>query len=199
LKLGSRAKECAMSLEAICGLKETNVMLANQVQSLEELIKFVRKKNAAALSEMKDLKSKVDVGQKVEKVVVKVLGLKDRLGSLTKCLTDVKNPWVNRLVTEVRLSQMETSFTSTTSIDISSPVANQVESLITVVDKMVSLVRKLEVVICDGLIAVLKNDFDLKELGDKGNTLRIVRFDKDINNQDFARVPKPDNRDTFLE
>lgn len=198
LKLNSRAEECAMSFQAISSLKETKNMLSNQVQSLEELIKFVRKKKAAVVAQMEAFKSKiVDVGQKIDSVVVKVLGLRDRLGSFVKCLTMVQHPGVTRLVSDVRLEQMHEHFASSTSLKSSSPLVEQLVTLTSVFDKMISLIRKSEVVIHDGLVSKPEGDADLKETGME----RLPRFSNDCSNQSFASVPMPypDKKRTFLE
>lgn len=192
LKLNSRAEECAMSFQAISSLKETKNMLSNQVQSLEELIRFVRKKKAVVVAQMEDFKSKiVDVGQKIDNVVVKVLGLRDRLGSLAKCLTMVQHPAVNRLVSDTGLEEMHAHYSSTTSLKSSSPLVEQLVTLTSVLDKMISLIRKSEVVIHDGLVTKPEDDADLKE--------SFPRIRNDFSNQSFARVPNPNKKPTFLE
>lgn len=197
LQLVSRAEECAMSFEAICNIKETKNMLSNQVQCLEELIKLVRKKKTTAFAQMEEFKNKIlAVGQKVGNVVVKVKGLRDRLGSLVNSLIEVQHPWVNRLVSEVHLSSMQTSLAFPTGLEHNSPVADKLESLTSVVDNMVSLVRKSEIVIRNGLVAVTRKESFLKELEDESRNQGI---ENDVSSQSFERVPKLDQKNTYLE
>jgi len=195
LQLNSRAEECAMSFEAICNLKETKYMLTNQVQCLEELIKLIRNKKETVVAQMEEFKKKiVDVGQKVGNVVVKVLGLRDRLGSLANSLTEVQHPWVNRLVSDVQLATKNSSVLPT-GWEHNSPVVEQLESLSSVVDNMVSLLRKSEVVIRNGIVAVTKKESILKELEDERKSEGI-----DCNSyQSYGGVPNSYQKRTFLE
>jgi len=196
LKLNSRAEECAMSFQAISSLKETKNMLSNQVQSLEQMIKFVRKKKAAIVAQMEAFKSKiVDVGQKIDNVVVKVLGLRDRLGSLVKCLTMVQHPGVARVVSDVRLEQIHERYASTTSLESSSPLVEQLVTLTSTFDQMISLIRKSEVVIHKGLVSKPEGDADLTETGAE----RFPCISNDFSNQSYASVPNLDKKPTFLE
>merc|ERR1719233_893550 len=195
LQLNSRAEECAMSFEAIGNLKETKYMLTNQVQCLEELIKLIRNKKETVFAQMEVFKKKiVDVGQKVGNVVVKVLGLRDRLGSLANSLTEVQHPWVNRLVSDVQLATKNSSVLPT-GWEHNSPVVEQLESLSSVVDNMVSLLRKSEVVIRNGVVAVTKKESILKELEDERKSQGL----ESDSYQKFGGVPNRYQKHTFLE
>jgi len=195
LQLNSRAEECAMSFEAICNLKETKTMLTNQVQCLEELIKLIRNKKETVFAQMEVFKKKiVDVGQKVGNVVVKVLGLRDRLGSLANSLTEVQHPWVNRLVSDVQLEAKNSSGLPT-GWEHNSPVVEQLESLSSVLDNMVSLLRKSEVVIRNGVVAVTKKESILKELEDERKSQGL----ESDSYQKFGGVPNAYQKHTFLE
>jgi len=151
LHLESRAEECVQSLEAICKLKEATDMMGNQVKSLEELLDFVNKKNAAAMQQVEEFKTKIiDVEQGVEKLVVKICGLRDRVGSLAKCIMKVQEPSVNRLASELRLTPIQANFTGDSISNLIS--IKQLDPITAVLDQMVNLIRKVEIVIRDGLL-----------------------------------------------
>lgn len=151
LNLESRAEECIQSLQAICKLKETTDIMGNQVKSLEELLDFVNKKNETAMQQIEEFKSKIiNVEQGVEKLVLKICGLRDRVGSLAKCITKVQEPRVNRLASELRLAPIPANFTGDSISNLI--MIRQLDPLTAVLDQMVNLVRKTEIVIREGLL-----------------------------------------------
>jgi len=174
LNLESRAEECVKSLEAICQLKETNDMLGKQVRSLEDLLKFVNKRNEAAMEQVEGFKTKlIDVEQGVEKVVLKVSGLRDRVSSLAKCLTKVQQPRVNRLASELRLAPIQAIHAGARITDLN--LINQLEPLTSLLDQMVNLVRKSEIVIRDGLLVKVQKSFHITRQNNKEQDVSISK------------------------
>jgi len=155
LNFESREEECVQSLEAICKLKEAADMMSNQVKSLDELLHFVNEKNEAAMQQVKEFKTKlIDAEQGVEKLVVKISTLRDRVGSLANCITKVQDPRVNRLASELWLAPIQANFTGDSLSNLI--LVNQLDPLIAVLDQMVNLVRKAEIVIRDGVLVELE-------------------------------------------
>lgn len=164
LNLESRAEECVQSLEAICNLKDATDMMSNQVRSLENLLTYVKRKNANATQEIEKFKTKmIDVEQGVEKIVIKIFGIRDRVGSLVKCLVKAQNPRVNRLASEVRLSPIQADHVGGRISDLQ--LMNRLDPLISLLDKIINLIRKSEIVIRDGLTVESEKYFDI------GNTV----------------------------
>merc|ERR550525_1369121 len=119
---------------------------------MEQLLSSMRAQKGTLQSEGEQLRARqMEVGQRVEKVVIKALGLKDRLGSLAKTLTRVELPRINRLASELRLQPIHTT------LDMHSPATTQLESLLTALDSMKALTRKAEVMIRDGLVNQTQN------------------------------------------
>merc|ERR550525_1361203 len=115
---------------------------------MEQLLSSMRAQKGTLQSEGEELRARqMEVGQRVEKVVIKALGLKDRLGSLAKTLTRVELPRVNRLASELRLAPIHTT------LDMHSPATTQLEALLSALDSMKSLTRKAETIIRDGLVS----------------------------------------------
>jgi len=172
LNLDTRAEECVQSLEAICKLKEATDMLGNQVKSLEDLLNFVKEKNVNAMQQLEEFKTKViDVEQGVEKVVLKIFGLRDRVGSLAKCLTKVQQPRVNRLAAELRLAPIQANYAGARISDLK--LINQLDPLTSVLDQMVNLIRKSEIVIRDGLLVESEKTLESREQYYKEQDLSI--------------------------
>lgn len=152
LNLKSREEQCVVTLERICDMKETNQTLRNEVIQMEQLLSSMRTQKGVQQGETEELRARnMEVGQRVEKVVIKALGLKDRLGSLAKTLTRVELPRINRLASELRLQPIHTT------LDMHSPATTQLESLLTALDSMKALTRKAEVMIRDGLVNQTQN------------------------------------------
>jgi len=196
LNIESRAEQCAVSLEAIRKMKEERDTLSNQVKSLEELLKFVRRRSASALTQVEEFKTRVsNIGEGVGKMVVKILGLRDRLGSFSNCLRKVQLPRVNRLASELDIAPIHKNWTLTAKFGPDSPLSNQLESLTSLMEKMISLVRKSEVVIRDGM----GPERDLKGIEEQDDIKTDVN-DKPIDSeQDVEGVENPESRRSFLE
>jgi len=164
LNLESRAEECVQSLEAICNLKDATDTMGNQVRSLENLLTFVKRKNVTAMQEIEKFKSKIiDVEQGVEKIVIKIFGIRDRVGSLAKCLVKAQNPRVNRLASELRLTPIQADHVGGRISDLQ--LINRLGPLTSILDQIMNLIRKSEIVIRDGLSVQHENYFDI------GNTV----------------------------
>jgi len=198
LNINSRTEECVVSLEAICKLKEDRDMLSNQVKSLEELLKFVRRKSASASTQVEEFKTRVtNIGEGVGKMVVKILGLRDRLGSFSSCLRKVELPRVNRLATELDITPIHKKWSLAGKFGPNSPLKNQLESLTTLLDMMISLVRKSEVVIRDGMIP----EQELKGVIEDQNDIKTDDNDKPIDSPQYSEGndKERESRDKFLE
>merc|ERR1719192_3004422 len=129
-------------------MKETNQTLRNEVIQMEQLLSSMRAQKGVQQGETEELRARsMEIGQRVEKVVIKALGLKDRLGSLAKTLSRVELPRINRLASELRLAPIHTT------LDMHSPASTQLEALLNALDAMKSLTRKAELMIREGLTA----------------------------------------------
>jgi len=113
----------------------------------------------------------IDVEQGVEKVVLKFFGLRDRVSSLAKCLTKVQQPRVNRLASELRLAPIQAMYAGARITDLK--LINQLDPLTSLLDQMVNLVRKSEIVIRDGLLVKHAKSFDTTRQYSKSLDLSI--------------------------
>jgi len=157
LNLETRAEECVQSLGAICKLKETTDMLSNQVKSMEDLLGYVKGKNLNAMQQVEEFKTKmIDVEQGVGKLVLKIFGLRDRVGSLATCLKKVQQPRVKRLASELGVAPIQNGGARISDLQL----INQLDPLTSVLDQIVGLVRKSEIVIRDGLLVEPKKSVD---------------------------------------
>jgi len=198
LNINSRTEECVVSLEAICKLKEDRDMLSNQVKSLEELLKFVRRKSASASTQVEEFKTRVtNIGEGVGKMVVKILGLRDRLGSFSSCLRKVELPGVHRLATELDIAPIHKDWSLAGKFGPNTPLNNQLESLTTLLDMMISLIRKSEVVIRDGMIP----ERESKRVIEDQNDIKTDVNDKPIDSPQYSEgnAQERDSREKFLE
>jgi len=198
LNINSRTEECVVSLEAICKLKEDRDMLSNQVKSLEELLKFVRRKSASASTQVEEFKTRVtNIGEGVGKMVVKILGLRDRLGSFSSCLRKVELPSVNRLATELDLAPIHKNWSLAGKFGPNTPLNNQLESLTSLLDMMISLIRKSEVVIRDGMIP----ERESKDVIEDQNDIKTDVNDKPIDSPQCSEGndKERNSREKFLE
>jgi len=142
LELSGPEDQCMMTLERICDLKETNQTLRNEVIQMEQLLSSMRSQKNSLQAKSEELKARdMEIGQRVEKVVIKALGLKDRLGSLAKTLGRVEDTRLSRLGNELRLAPIHTT------LDMHSPPSTQLEALLNALDAMKSLSRKAELMI----------------------------------------------------